>query len=191
MRLWRAEILAGAFGLALLGCEDPGEIVPVTPPGAVVPRESPDKDPAQAQGEMVAPALKTEAGPAASVEFTPAPPTAKGQTKTTAHGVKYETLKEGTGAELKPGQAAQFHYVGKLENGKVFDSSRDSGRPQIFTIGAGTLIKGWEEAMPGMKVGEIRKLTVPPALGYAERGHPPDIPPNATLIFEVELLKIL
>src|SRR5262249_47020623 len=139
-------------------------------------------------GEMAAPALQAESQPVKTVEYTPAPPTAKGQTKTTAGGVRYETLTEGTGRELKPGQAAQFLYVGKLEDGTVFEDHR-KGRPQEFTVGAG-VIQGWQEALPGMKVGEVRKLSIPPKLGYGENGKGP-IPPNATLIFEVELVRII
>jgi FKBP-type peptidyl-prolyl cis-trans isomerase len=140
---------------------------------------------------MAAPLLNTEspAQPVEKVEYTPAPPTAKGQTKTTAGGVTYETLKEGTGPELKPGQAAQFRYKGMLEDGKVFTDR--TNKPEIMTIDA-QKIKGWQEAIPGMKVGEIRKLTVPGALAYREQGNPDGgIPPNATLIFEVELVSIV
>jgi FKBP-type peptidyl-prolyl cis-trans isomerase len=183
-------LLGGLASIALVGCEAPTDIVPVAPPGAPNPRISPVAEPAQAKGEMAAPALQTESQPVKVVEYRPAPPTAKGHMETTARGVKYETLKEGSGRELKPGQAAQFHYVGTLENGRPFDSTRERNQPATFTIGAG-VIEGWQEALPGMKVGEVRKLIIPPALGYAERGHPPDIPPNATLIFEVELVRLL
>jgi FKBP-type peptidyl-prolyl cis-trans isomerase len=121
-----------------------------------------------------------------------APSTAKGETKTTAGGVKYETLKEGTGPELKPGQKAALHYVGKLEDGKEFDSSRTKQPPTPFevSIGVSPLIKGWEEGIPGMKVGEVRKLTIPPEMGYGKRGHGSASPGFATLIFEVELVEI-
>jgi len=180
------------MGVSLVGCEDPGEIVPTAPPGAIIPRTSPDPDPAQAQGEMAAPAIKSESAPVEAIEYTPAPPTAKGETKTTKHGVKYETLKEGTGPEIKPGQSGRFLYEGKLEDGTVFDSTSPKKQPRIFPIGAGKMTQGWEEAIPGMKVGEIRKLTVPPAAAYGASGQPQaKIPPNATLIFEVELVGIL
>ena len=116
----------------------------------------------------------------------PAPPTAKGETKTTEGGVKYETLKEGTGPELKPGEKASVRYEGKLENGTSSTLPTRSRR----SIGVRPLIKGWEEGIPGMKVGEVRKLTIPPELGYGAAGQGPKIPPNATLIFEVELLGI-
>jgi len=140
---------------------------------------------------MAAPSRTTESPPAASLESILAPPTAKGETRTTKGGVKYETLKEGTGPELKSGQAATLHYVGSLEAGKVFDTTRKSNEPRKFRIGVDLLIKGWAEAIPGMKVGEIRKMIIPPSQGYGEEGKPPAIPPNATLIFEVELVDIV
>ncbi len=105
-------------------------------------------------------------------------------------GVTVKTLKEGTGVASKNGDKLTVHYVGTLENGTKFDSSRDGGEPFEFTLGAGQVIKGWEVGMMGMKVGEMRKLTIPPELGYGARGAGSAIPPNATLIFEVELLKI-
>jgi FKBP-type peptidyl-prolyl cis-trans isomerase len=192
MRSCCVWILGGLIGMSFVGCEDPGEIVPTTPPGASLPRVSPDPDPAQAQGEMPAPSSTTaESAPLKVTEYASAPSTAKGETKMTAHGVKYETLKEGTGAELKPGQSGKFLYEGKLEDGTVFDSTAAGKQPRIFRIGVGELTKGWEEAIPGMKAGETRKLTVPPELGYGKSGRPPKIPPNATLIFEVELVQIL
>ena len=106
------------------------------------------------------------------MEYTPALPTAKGETKTTPGGVKYETLKEGTGPELKAGQTAQFLYVGKLEDGKIFDdrSKRTTG-PR--SSASARRPRAGSEALPGMHVGELRKLTVPPELAYGEQGRPP------------------
>jgi FKBP-type peptidyl-prolyl cis-trans isomerase len=185
--------IAGALvGLALGGCGDPTDLVPVTPPGAYIPKVSPDTDPAQAVGETAPSATSatktaTDDGKLAAMKL--APSTAKGETKTTAGGVKYETIKEGTGPELKPGQKAAIHYTGKLENGKEFDSTR-SKSPFEVAIGVTSLIKGWEEGIPGMKVGEIRKLTIPPEMGYGKAGHGGDIPGDATLLFEVELVAI-
>jgi len=101
-----------------------------------------------------------------------------------------ETIKEGTGEEAKVGDTVSMHYVGTLTDGTQFDSSRDRGTPFQFTIGRGMVIKGWEKGIPGMKVGEIRKLTIPSNEGYGAGGRGA-IPPNATLIFEVELLEIL
>jgi FKBP-type peptidyl-prolyl cis-trans isomerase len=202
MRFWRTAMVGGFVSLGLCGCEDQVDIVPVSPPGAIIPRVSPDADPAQALGET-APSTNAASTPATAAkpstpapaeaivsDIKPAPPTAKGETKTTARGVKYETLKEGTGAELKPGQRALMHYVGKLEDGSIFDSNRPGSTPFVVAIGTGRVIKGWDEGIPGMKVGETRKLTIPSAMGYGKRGSPPKIPPDTVLIFEVELVEI-
>ena len=109
---------------------------------------------------------------------------------TTKSGLKYEDLTEGTGAEAKKGDTVEVQYTGWLTDGKKFDSSVDRGRPFSFTLGQGRVIKGWDEGVAGMKVGGKRKLTIPPELGYGARGAGDVIPPNATLVFEVELLKI-
>lgn len=109
---------------------------------------------------------------------------------TTDSGLKYEVIAEGDGAEPQPGNRVFVHYVGTLEDGTKFDSSRDRGRPFDFTIGQGQVIKGWDEGVGMMKVGDRRKLIIPPELGYGARGAGGVIPPNATLIFDVELLRI-
>ena len=96
----------------------------------------------------------------------------------------------GTGAEAKAGQNVTVHYTGMFPDGRKFDSSHDRRDPFGFTLGAGTVIKGWDEGVQGMKVGGKRKLTVPPHLGYGSRGAGGVIPPNATLVFEVELLSV-
>ena len=111
-----------------------------------------------------------------------------GKEVTTASGLKYVDLKVGEGAIAKEGSEVKVHYTGTLENGKKFDSSLDRGEPIALTIGAGRVIKGWEEGLQGMKVGGKRKLIIPAKLGYGEAGRPPVIPPNSTLIFEVELV---
>lgn len=109
---------------------------------------------------------------------------------TTASGLKYTELVVGTGATPQRGQTVNVHYIGTLENGKQFDSSRERGTPADFRIGVGAVIPGWDEALMSMKVGGRRKLVIPAALGYGRQGRPPDIPGNATLIFDVELLGV-
>ena len=111
-------------------------------------------------------------------------------TTTTASGLTIEDLNVGTGAEAAAGQNVKVHYTGWLTNGTKFDSSKDRGDPFIFPLGAGRVIKGWDEGVQGMKIGGKRKLTIPPALGYGARGAGGVIPPNATLVFEVELLGV-
>ena len=104
--------------------------------------------------------------------------------------LQIEDQVQGTGAEAKSGQRVSVHYTGWLTDGKKFDSSVDRGKPFSFQLGAGQVIKGWDQGVAGMKVGGKRKLTIPPDLGYGARGAGGVIPPNATLVFEVELLGV-
>ena len=99
-----------------------------------------------------------------------------------------EILREGNGAVATAGQTVTVHYVGTLTDGKKFDSSRDRGQGFTFKLGAGQVIEGWDKGVAGMKIGELRKLTIPAEMGYGSSGFPPVIPANATLVFEVELL---
>ena len=191
MKVGYLRISGALVGLVLCGCEEPPDLQPLAPPGAFIAKTSPDTEPAAALGEA-APSATKPAEAAKPTSTTIAPATKIGETKTTEGGVKYETLKEGTGPELKPGQTAEIQYEGKLEDGTVFDSSRSRTPPKPLevAISTGQVIKGWDEAIPGMKVGEVRKLTIPSEMGYGKLGSPPKIPPFATLIFEVELVKI-
>jgi FKBP-type peptidyl-prolyl cis-trans isomerase len=187
-------VLAALGLLALSSCQEPTDIVPVPPPGSSVPRiPPPEKEQPQALGEpnMRAPVDPTRKK---AVAGTISPPTEIGETKETPSGVKYETLKAGAGPEVRPGQSVIVHYTGTLSDGKVFDTSHNTDPekdvPRTLEIAPEKIIAGWEEGVPGMRVGERRKLIIPPALGYGELGNPPAIPGNATLTFEIELIGI-
>jgi FKBP-type peptidyl-prolyl cis-trans isomerase FkpA len=110
--------------------------------------------------------------------------------KITDSGLKYEDLVEGDGEEAAAGQRVSVRYTGWLLDGEKFDSSLDRNQPFDFSLGKGMVIQGWDEGVAGMKVGGKRRLTIPPQLGYGQRGAGGVIPPNATLVFEVELLAI-
>jgi peptidylprolyl isomerase len=124
------------------------------------------------------------------------PPNTNAPTRVTGDGVKtdsglqYWEIRVGNGEVAKEGSHVRVHYSGWLTTGKKFDSSVDRGQPFDFTIGNGEVIKGWEEGVAGMKVGGKRQLRIPPELGYGAGGSPPDIPANATLIFDIQLLGV-
>ena len=105
--------------------------------------------------------------------------------------LQIEDIKVGTGQAVERGDIVQVHYTGRLANGKKFDSSHDRDEPFVFPVGAGKVIKGWDEGLIGMKEGGIRKLVIPPDLAYGSKGAGKVIPPNATLTFEIELLKVV
>jgi FKBP-type peptidyl-prolyl cis-trans isomerase len=180
--------------LGLGGCQEPTDIVAVPPPGSSVPRiPPPEKEQAQALGEpnMRAPVDPTRK---TAVAGTISPPTAIGETKETPSGVKYETLKAGDGPEVRPGQTVRVHYTLSFPDGKMVETSHSTDPEKdvtrTFKISPGEIIAGWEEGVPGMRVGERRKLTVPPTLGYGELGNPPAIPGNATLVFDIEVVGV-
>jgi len=177
-----------AAGLALLaGCStpEPENTTNNTPPPAPQANANP---PAEAPPASAPAGKPAESGgpPAKPEKIDPA------KYKTLEGSLKYAILKPGTGAEAKDGQTALMQYTGWLTNGKKFDSSYDhGGQPFPVTVGpGGQVIEGWKKGIPGMKVGEKRQLVIPGDLAYGPGGMPPDIPPNATLIFDVELLGV-
>jgi len=167
-----AVALSGA-GCAKLTEPVKEEPMQVEPPASAEPKQA------------AAPASAKPAEPAEKPAEKPAEPAPPSNEKL---GIK--DLVVGKGAEAKAGDSVKVHYVGTLPDGKEFDASKKHGQPFDFELGAGRVIKGWDQGVAGMKVGGKRKLTVPPSLGYGARGFPPVIPPNSTLLFEVELLDV-
>lgn len=120
----------------------------------------------------------------------PAAPTPVASHTTLPNGLQYADLRPGTGGEARKGQQVTVHYTGWLTDGTAFDSSLNRGEPFVFPLGGGRVIRGWDEGVAGMQVGGKRQLVIPPDLGYGARGAGGVIPPNATLIFEVDLLEV-
>jgi FKBP-type peptidyl-prolyl cis-trans isomerase len=126
----------------------------------------------------------------AAAPNTNAPTKVTGEGVKTASGLIYWDIRVGTGQVAKEGSHVRVHYTGWLTSGKKFDSSVDAGKPFDFTIGNRQVIKGWEEGVAGMKVGGKRQLRIPPGLAYGADGYPGAIPPNATLVFDIQLLQV-
>jgi FKBP-type peptidyl-prolyl cis-trans isomerase len=169
----------------LIGCDDP-RLVPVAPPGVEIPRVAP---PTSGSGAEALGEAKGNASQAPVVSTLISPPTKIGETKKTNSGLVYETLKEGTGPEVKPGESVSVNYTGTLTDGTKFDASIDHGGASQFDIGRGRVIKGWDEGIPGMKVGEKRRLVIPAELGYGSKANG-SIPANSPLVFEVEVIAV-
>lgn len=178
MTLERAPLFLAALLVFACGCskltEPPKQEQIQTEPAASAEVNKAAVNP-QASATAIAKAIET-AKPAE------APPTNE--------KLEIKDLVVGKGTEAKAGDTVKVHYVGTLPDGKEFDASKKHGQPFEFELGAGRVIKGWDQGVAGMKIGGKRKLTVPPSLGYGARGAPPVIPPNSTLIFEVELLEV-
>ena len=153
--------------------------------------EPPKQEAIQIEPASSADTTSAKTPPPASASAAPAE-TAKPAETPPPTNEKLETkdLVVGKGKEAKTGDTVKVHYVGTLTDGKEFDSSKKHNQPFEFELGAGRVIKGWDQGVAGMKIGGKRKLTVPPSLGYGARGFPPVIPPNSTLVFEVELLEV-
>lgn len=141
-------------------------------------------------GEEDAPAESTEAAAEDEADVTEADGDCSEEVVTTESGLQIEDIECGDGDEAATGQVVSVHYVGTLEDGTQFDSSRERGEPFEFPLGGGQVIQGWDEGVVGMKIGGLRRLTIPPELGYGQAGAGEVIPPNSTLIFEIELLGV-
>jgi peptidylprolyl isomerase len=193
-------LLAGWWLVAFLAASraaQPGVTAANAPQPAPTPTSETAEQETPAPAETSAPAETPAAESSPAAQSTPAtvntpaaaptPAAARGEAVTR---LKIEDIKVGTGREAKTGDKVTVNYRGTLTNGKQFDSSYDRNQPFSFTLGNGEVIKGWDQGVAGMKEGGKRKLTIPPSLGYGAQGAGADIPPNATLIFEVELLKV-
>ena len=173
-------LIALAALVGLIGCPAPAPEEPAPEPPPIM-----EDIPAP---ETEAPADETAELPASDEAATTEETTM--ETITTDSGLQYQDLTVGDGAEAITGATVIVHYVGRLEDGTQFDSSVDKGVPFDFPLGGGRVIAGWDEGVQGMKVGGKRKLTIPADLAYGKKGSPPKIPPNAPLVFEIELLEI-
>jgi FKBP-type peptidyl-prolyl cis-trans isomerase FkpA len=183
---WRLALLTCGL-LAVWGCGPP-VVTKALPPGVEpLPAPVPEDQQAEALGETGELESMT---PTNSVSVIPlAPPTEPGQAAKTEGGVAYETIKPGTGEQAESGKTAVIHYVLTLGDGTKVEDSHATDQPFSFRIGGAGAIAGMQQGVAGMKVGEVRKLTIPPELGYGAGGNQ-KIPPNSTLTFQVELMEV-
>ncbi len=176
---WRTAIVAGGIAFSLAAC---GQAVPMA-----------SSAPTAANGELAATVVAdANTNTSASSSGAPVAPAQVSDSAytTTPDGLKYADLQPGSGAAAEAGKTVTVNYTGWLTDGTKFDSSFDHGQPFSFPLGAGQVIKGWDEGVAGMKVGGKRQLVIPPELGYGAQGAGSAIPPNATLVFDVELLDV-
>jgi len=187
---FRTSFTVPVVALTLAGCGAPPQIVPVVPPGAEV-REIPPPDltsePSTAVGESISAAKKENLAKIEAIDPAAPPPITADEAKT--QGLVIESDGGGKGEGAQVGKSVSVHYTGKLKDGTVFDSSIQRGVPFTFFLGRGQVIKGWDAGLVGMKVGEKRKLTIPPGLAYGDGGSG-KIPPKSTLIFDVEMIAV-
>lgn len=167
------------------GVADANDKCPNSPPGCSV-----DANGCETAGELTEADKKQQTEATTAVTTQEGIPQVAGDTVTTPSGLKYIEMTVGTGAAPAVGQTVQAHYTGWLTDGKKFDSSRDRGQTFAFPLGQGRVIRGWDEGIASMKIGGRRLLIIPPDLGYGARGAGGVIPPNATLVFDVELVGI-
>jgi len=169
MNLTKALLFGALAGACQSRVPEPHESAPVPPPSSAPAAATP----------AAAPTLAAPAAPAPSASAA------------TVTALQKEDVKVGKGPAAKAGDTVRVHYTGTLLNGNKFDSSRDRNEPFELKLGAGMVIKGWDEGIPGMKVGGRRKLTIPSDMAYGKSGHPPVIPPDSPLVFDVELIEIV
>jgi hypothetical protein len=173
--VWVLSLIGAAAQLGAAGC------VSLTEP--------PGPEPVATETASAAPAAPPAHTQAAAPAPTPTPAPAPAVPPGPEEKITKTTLRRGAGATAKAGDKVRVHYVGTFTDGKKFDSSKDRNRPFDFVLGQGQVIRGWDQGVAGMKVGEKRKLVIPPSLAYGPQGRP-GIPPNSTLVFEIDLLAV-
>jgi FKBP-type peptidyl-prolyl cis-trans isomerase len=177
-----------ALGFTTWGCGPP-QVVEALLPGQVATRQVLPGEEAEALGEQAS-AGAVQPPTAVDASIVSLQPTKPGESDRTADNLEWTTVKAGSGEQAAAGKLVRVHYVGTLADGTKFDSSRDRNEAYSFRIGVDQVIRGWHLGVAGMRVGEVRKLVIPPLLAWGAKGFPPQIPPNSTVVFEIELLEV-